>query len=660
MRKISCLTKRIPVIALFLISCSIHAQIRIEGGELQVSLSAEGKLLSLKNTRENKEYLHPDTVSYLLTLQSGGKSHKPVIAQRISNSDQILFRFENSPVDVDVRFIRKKNHLIFIIMNATSENLIEGISWGPVYTTISGKIGEVVGVVRNTDVSLGMLVLNAKTLGGFYNGNGLNEDRGSLALPWKNGSSLQAYAINRNRFRSVEAMGHAHIPVAPMKGETITGSSIALFTCPEPKTLDLIEQVVLDEKLPHPTYKGVWAKKAFLPSPSYLISDFNESEIDEIIGYAKRGGFFSLYHEGPFKSWGHYPLDTSFFPGGIAGMKRCAEKAKEAGLNFGVHTLTNFISTDDAYVTPIPDKRLAITGYGILSGNIDSTMTVIPVSTQEFFKDSQHNNLHTVRIGDELITYTSVNTDRPYILTGCRRGAFGTRATFHRENDTVKKLIDHAYKVFFPDINLQREIAVNLAKFFNAAGISHLDFDGHEGCFASGEGDYASVLFAEDFYKTLDHECVNGTSRSKPYYWYLNTLCNWGEPWYGGFKESMQEYRISNQAMLERNYFPNMLGWYMLTKTTTMAEMEWMLARSAGWNAGFAMVTRINAIRENVSGPALLDAIRIWEEARLTGVFTPEQKEMLKDPKREFHLEKIGEKEWKLSELTENGYQIVK
>jgi hypothetical protein len=643
-------------IVMFLISYSMHAQIRFDAGDLELSLSAEGRVLSFKNTKENREFISKDTASYFISLQSGGKTRKPVIALRIPNSDLILFRFENSPVDVEVLCAKRKNHLTFTILKAEPENLVEGLSWGPIYTTINEKIGEVVGVVRNTDVSLGMLVLNAKTLGGFYNKNGLNEDRGSLALPWKNGSSMQAYAMNRNRFRQVETMGHANIPVKPMIGETVFGSSIALFSCSEPKTLDIIEQVVLEEKLPHPTCKGIWTKKAFLPSRSYLISDFKESEIDEIIGYAKRGGFFSLYHEGPFKSWGHYPLDTSWFPSGITGMKRCAEKAKEAGLNFGVHTLTNFISTDDPYVTPVPDKRLAITGYGLLSKNIDSQMSVIPISTIEFFNDNQNNNLHTVRIGDELITYKSVNTSQPYILLECQRGAFGTQAASHTENDTVKKLIDHAYKVFFPDIQLQREIAVNLAKFFNAAGISHLDFDGHEGCFASGEGDYASVLFAEDFYKTLDHEFVNGTSRSKPYYWYINTLCNWGEPWYGGFKESMQEYRISNQAMLERNYFPNMLGWYMLTKTTTMAEMEWMLARSAGWNAGFAMVTRLNAIRENVSGPALLDAIRIWEEARLTGVFTPEQKELLKDPKREFHLEKVGENEWKLSELTETRY----
>jgi hypothetical protein len=202
---------------------------------------------------------------------------------------------------------------------------------------------------------------------------------------------------------------------------------------------------------------------------------------------------------------------------------------------------------------------------------------------------------------------------------------------------------------------MQREIATNLAMLFNETGISHLDFDGHEGCFASGEGDYAMCLFAEDFYKTMDHDFVNGTSRSKPYYWYINTLCNWGEPWYGGFRESMQEYRISNQAMLSRNYFPNMLGWYMLTKNTSMAEMEWMLARAAGWNAGFAMVVRMKSISANPMGNELLDIIREWETARLSGAFSRDQQERLKNARNEFHLEKLRENEWKLFQVASSA-----
>ena len=57
---------------------------------------------------------------------------------------------------------------------------------------------------------------------------------------------------------------------------------------------------------------------------------------------------------------------------------------------------------------------------------------------------------------------------------------------------------------------------------------------------------------------------------------------NWGEPWNGGFTESMQQYRVDNQALFDRNYMPHMLGWYLLTERTKLAEMEWMLARAAG------------------------------------------------------------------------------
>ncbi len=112
---------------------------------------------------------------------------------------------------------------------------------------------------------------------------------------------------------------------------------------------------------------------------------------------------------------------------------------------------------------------------------------------------------------------------------------------------------------------MQNEIAKNLALLCNETGIDHLDFDGHEGGQASGQGDYGIEAFSKTFYDHADHFVVNGTSNSKHFYWHMNTYCNWGEPWYGGFRESMQEYRIANQALFERNYMPNMMGWYLMT-----------------------------------------------------------------------------------------------
>jgi hypothetical protein len=150
------------------------------------------------------------------------------------------------------------------------------------------------------------------------------------------------------------------------------------------------------------------------------------------------------------------------------------------------------------------------------------------------------------------------------------------------------------------------------------------------------------------FFDNLKGPVINGTSTSEPFYWHINTYCNWGEPWYGGFRESMQEYRVQNQALFARNFVPHMLGWYKLTAATSLAEMEWMLARAAGYGAGFAMSTTLPELRQNPDTGTLLDAIREWETARRAGAFSAAQRERLKDGALEFHLEPQGRAAWNL------------
>ena len=74
-----------------------------------------------------------------------------------------------------------------------------------------------------------------------------------------------------------------------------------------------------------------------------------------------------------------------------------------------------------------------------------------------------------------------------------------------------------------------------------------------------------------------------------------------------------------------------MLGWFMIKSTTIPTDIEWMMARSAGYNAGFAMVLRRPELEPNPYTDELLDLIKIWEEARLAGAFSDEQRERLKD-----------------------------
>lgn len=634
-----------------------YSQVTFNAGNLKLSFDKKGCFTEIVDNRSKINYLYKDTLAPFITLISNEKRFQPGALTYNSSEKTITLKFDAINTTLEVKIYPRKTHLTFEVIRAESANAIDGLVWGPIPITVSKIIGEIIGVVRDEKIGLGIQVLNPKTLGGDYNKEGVTLSRGNAAISKKWGSLLQAYSINRDRERSVDSWGgtYKNTPITPIKGETVAGSKISIFLCDEPQTLNMIENIELAENLPHETINGVWVKKAIQRGRSYLIADFRESEIDEMIGYTKRAGLISLYHEGPFKSWGHYDVDTIYFPSGKEGIKNCAKKAKDAGLFFGVHTLTNFINTNDAYVTPVPDNRLAFTGYGFLTENIDDKEIEIPVSTYEYFNVKENNWLHTIKIGNELIRYRSVSETAPYKLLDCQRGAFGTKASFHSKNEMVGKLYDHAYKVFFPNLDLQREIARNLARFFNETGISHLDFDGHEGCWASGQGDYAINLFAQDFYDNLNHEVLNGTSLSKTYYWHINTFCNWGEPWYGGFKESMQEYRIDNQKLFDRNFIPHMLGWYLLTPNTGLNEMEWMLARAAGFDAGFAMVAHPNSIRRNPIGLQLLDAIREWETARLAFAFSSEQKEKMRDPKNEFHLEKIKENEWNLYQYQNIG-----
>jgi len=637
-------------LSLCLASLLSQAQATFSTSSFKLELNKKGHVTSLLDVTGQQEYLYPDTASVLLRLKTSGTWELPASMSYDPSKQILTFRFP-SEVTIDVKASQNNFYISFEITGARPMDKIERVLWGSFATTINKTVGEIIGVVRNDIFAIGIQALNLKTIGGFpFNDEGYEVSRGSTALPRSWGSVLQAYSINRAVPRNIAVWNgnFQNMPVVPLPDETVLGSKIALFGVPEKVVLETIGKIELTEGLPHPMFNGEWIKQSPQLGRSYIISNFTENEVDEMIRNTQRAGLMSLYHEGPFKTWGKYEFNPKYFPNGKEGVKQAVKKTKAAGLHFGVHTLTNFINTDDPYVAPVPDERLVKTGSSKLVLAVSVTSKDIVVASPEYFNDEKNNTLHTVQIGSELIRYSAVTKTAPFTLMDCQRGAFKTRPAAHDKGSAVSKLMDHPYEVFFPSIAMQNEIARNLALLCNETGIDHLDFDGHEGGQASGQGDYGIEAFSKTFYDHADHFVVNGTSNSKHFYWHMNTYCNWGEPWYGGFRESMQEYRIANQALFERNYMPNMMGWYLMTATTSLSDMEWMLARAAGYNAGFAMVLRVRDAQKNSDRDQLLDAIREWETARRKGAFSAAQRERLKNPKNEFHLGKISDQEWRL------------
>ncbi|MCX6558917.1 MAG: hypothetical protein NTZ26_00250, partial [Candidatus Aminicenantes bacterium] len=473
--------------------------------ELRLQIDARGAVTSIYDLVHGRELLASGQPAPLLSIKVGDRIEAPTSAVEVGPG-LLRLAYKGFGAEVDVRLASKPTHLTFEVVRAEPADKIRLCLWGPFPTSISKTVGEIVGVVRDGTYGLGIQALNPKTIGSFPdNEEGFDMSRGRAAelRPW--GSVLQAYSLNRSLPRTADVwLGQfPRMPIPPIPGETVVGSKIALFGCPEPAILAHLGEIELAEGLPHPLIDGVWAKVSPERGRSYLIVDYSEATIDELLGYTKRGGFMSLYHMEPFESWGHFEISRKSFPGGAAGLRACAEKAKALGLRLGAHTLTTFIQTNDPYVTPIPDPRLARTGTSVLTADIGAAETGIPVASPECFNNEKANWLHTVVIGDELIRYRAVSIAAPWRLLDCQRGAFGTQAAAHKRGAEVGKLLDHPYKVFFPNFEMQREICRTLARRFNETGLSQMDFDGHEGTGATGQGDYAYELFPLDFFAGL-------------------------------------------------------------------------------------------------------------------------------------------------------------
>jgi len=629
------------------------------------TLGSDGHWIAItgRGVGNRPNYLAPGQPAPLLSIRTAGTLHAPDEARCDASNQRLTLHYRKAGITAVVQVKAGAHHVTFGLVDVQPADKASLALWGPYPITLKQTVGEVVGVVRDETFALGLQVLNTKTLGGFPENDEGSADRPYAAAATAWGSVLQAYSLDRSKPRSIAVWNKRapNMPVPAVPGETIIGSRIALFGCEPSQALETIGRIEVDEGLPHPLIDGVWAKVSPERGRSYLIASFSESDIDEMLGYVKRANLMSLYHGNPFKSWGHYEPSPKYFPSGVAGVKTCATKAREHGVRLGAHTLSNFIQTNDPYITPVPDPRLARTGSSPLTQAIDAETTILPVASPEYFTNKLGNEMQTVVLEQELVRYRSVSAEAPWRLLDCQRGAFGTKAASHAAGVEAGKLMDHAYKVFFPNMDLQREIARNLARLFNETGLSHMDFDGHEGCLAPGEGTYGNEVFAKEFYDHLDHTVINGTSPPlSHFYWHINSYCNWGEPWYGGFRDSMQEYRINNQAFCERNYIPKMLGWYLLTPATCLSDMEWMLARAAGFDAGFALATSPDSLRKNPETTKILDAIREWESARRAHAFSAAQRELLRNPKREFHLEPVAGGGWDLfpyHDSTEFGHE---
>ena len=664
------------IVAFLIFSCKKEQHlVEFNTAQFSIGINKAGFINKLTDIQNQKEYLSTDTIAPLISCKVNKRMIYPIEA---SFEKEILsVKFEGN-LEAKIKVEEKSSHISFELIKINQPEIVELVVWGPFPTTINKIIGETVGVVRGEEFTIGIQALNPKTLGGYpwtendcmpqfdifeqddYSDLSEENKRETLyrveaAKPEKFGSTLQTYCRNRFEERIISNLDHERFVSPVFNDGGIIGSKIALFGCPVDQTLETIGKIEMEEGLPHPMIDGVWGKQARSASAAYLIYSFNERNIEEAINYTKQAGLRYLYHPGPFKNWGHFELNESEFPNGWDGLKMCVEKAKKEGILLGLHTLSNFTTTNDQYVTPVPDPRLAKVGSSVLTQNIDDVQIEIEIQSPDFFNQFKNNHLHGVMIGEELIRYETVSESAPWKLLNCERGAWKTKATAHKKGDETSKLIDHGYKVFLTNTELSIEQAERLAELYNYCDLRQISFDGLEGNRSTGMGNYGEILFTKTWWDKLSDKQKNhmstDASRTTHYFWHIYSRMNWGEPWYAGFRESQTEYRMKNQKYFQRNLMPGMLGWFSMRNNTPVEDIEWMLARSAAYNAGYAFVTGDRPLQTNGQSAEILKLIGEWEKARMANAFTEEQKERMQDINTDFSLDASDKNQWNLRQI---------
>lgn len=401
--------------------------------------------------------------------------------------------------------------------------------------------------------------------------------------------------------------------------------SFGVIACREEDLPEVMERFEIAAGLPSPRPGGVWNKQSPLVKRSYLfITNFRESEFNEALALARRGGFDTILFGQ--ESWshgtGHYNINRERFPDGLEGLKITLKRFKDAGFRVGLHFLAASVYPPDPYLTPVPDSRLVKGAAAILASDIDASTNFVAVTTEplEFpAEDGGYMGAGTVlQIGDELISYNARTNREPWAFSGCRRGHLGTRPAAHKKGDVIRHLVrSYGYHMVDLDTSLLDEVAANFARVANACEIDMVYFDGSERL--QGDHWYYNARLHKAFYdKLVNKSTLLQASSFSHYSWHMMARSASADG-HGDLKGYLDQ-RSGGFTSLARNWMPLDIGWYYGYDATATPDMyEYVLAATLAYDSSMSFQVSCKAAAAHPFTSQILDLIGRYERLRLSG-----------------------------------------
>ena len=483
--------------------------------------------------------------------------------------------------------------------------------------------------------------------------NVLWNDRGGAAVLGLNPKT----AIDSEERAGVRVMVADAYREVKMKG---VGAALVVDAGPE-GLLDRIDALERDFNLP----RGVQSRRSDrLNASIYWADDVVPTNVEEHIAFAKKGGFrmMLLYYLSVTDSRGHLAYCTlpdydwrPEFPEGEKDVAAMLAKIKAAGITPGIHTLQTHGGFKSRYVTPVADPRLNLKRRFTLArplpreGGGDLFVFENPEGSPMF------EGCRILQFGGELVSYSGFSSERPWRFTGICRGHLDTHPQEHPAGQIggILDVSEFGARSCYIDqrTDLQDEVAERFAKIWNC-GFEFAYFDGSEGVNPPC-GINVSLAQYRMVKKFANPPLFTEGAAKSHFGWHLQAGANAFDMFGPGeFKERIARHPLAEAPVMRKNFTRLDFGWWgvfmpgevdVRTKRAeigTQPDMwEYGTSKAAAWDCPATIkIYGIARTRRHPRCDDLFETVRRWEDVRARHWLTQEQKEMLKDPSREFHL----------------------
>jgi len=445
------------------------------------------------------------------------------------------------------------------------------------------------------------------------------------------------------------------------------GAKAAIVGAPRIKFREALQEAVAAAgELPHSAIGGPWALGQPINQGSYLFNfgDMTVEKADLWIALVKSIGFTQIdFHGGGSFRFGDCLPNPQTYPEGRKSLKAVVDKLHAAGIAAGFHTYAFFLAKNSKWVTPVPDPRLASDAVFTLAADIAADANTLPVvettanvsTITGFFV----RNSVTLRIDQELITYTGVTKASPFQFTGCQRGAYGTKVAAHAKGAKAYHLKE-CFGLFVPDpeTTLFGEVAACTADSINECGFDMMYLDALDGADILGGAEYFwhySARFVYEIWKRLKKPVLAESSAFAPHEWCVRSRAGaWDHPTRAHKK--FIDIHCAGNAENRRMFLPSQLGWWALKnwtgpqgEPTFSDDIEYLVGKCLGNDFGLSLMGIDPDNQNKVPAlPRLGAIIRRYEDLRHSGKVPESIKAKLRVPGDEFILTGSIQEGWQI------------